>query len=182
MCTNSFGGDSIFAYTDSLKDLKAISDKLYNNYFTTLKSQILFSTEKYMSERDLVSVLKLSDDKENPFQYEALVILSHNLRILFETQLQYGSSSTLREKTGNIDDLNHFLKQLINLMRTQFETKLIYTKDNQTLLTFSKFVDKLMFLVESYLSRVHTQYSLQLLWEKESKSETVDCFLFRLRF
>jgi hypothetical protein len=157
---------SVFPLTQTILRFEEISKKSFGKLFRNLVSQSKFSLEKYLVDKDISASMKFSEDKENPFQYEALVILSHNFRVIIEAILEFGHYSSLTEKTFFLEEVENYVKEIVQIFKTQFESKLLLIKEKQTISLFGQFADRLITVFETYFLILYRSFNLQNLWEK----------------
>jgi len=160
---------SVFHLTNSIIKFEEINKNLFDNFLSKLVLENKFITEKYLSDKDVSGMLKLSEDKENTYKFEFLVILSHNFRTIINSVLSYGMYSSIPQKSSFIQKIDQMILEEISLIKKQFESKFLVSKDSNTGVIFNQFQRSLIELLVQNLAHLYKTFRLEKLWGKHEK-------------
>ncbi len=156
-------------HSNQILKLEEICRTSFEKFIENLSDQNKFFVQKFLSEKDMNGILKISEDKENENKYEFLVILSHNLRCLINAILAYGIYYSIPQKSEFLSKVDKVILEIISIIKHHFEFKFLVSKDSIILVNFSSFLDKLIELFGRNLSFLYNSFKLQKFWEKSDK-------------
>jgi len=160
---------NVLPHSNQLLELEKMCKISFEEFFANLSDQNKFFIEKFLTEKDMNGILRISEDKENENKYEFLVILSHNLRNLINAILAYGIYYSIPQKSEFLSKINKIILEIISIIKHHFESKFLVSKDSNIIVNLSSFLEKLIELFERNLSFLYNSFKLQKSWEKSEK-------------
>lgn len=159
----------IMPCTNSIVIIEEISKILFEKFISSLIEQNKFFVEKFLSDKDINAIIKLSEDKDNENQYDFLIILFHNLSSINSAILTYGIYYSIPQKSGFLAKMDEIILEVIAIIKHQLQSKLIVSKESQITINLSNFLDKLIDLFEGNLFYLYKSLNLHKLWERSER-------------